>query len=98
MWGFVIQRYIIREFDIRHIDIRQWLEDIWEVFLFDYTKRTTKKLASREKLIEMASKQDVAILSIISSLGINPKKGSPYFEKLGIMPFSGDRFTQFFQT
>jgi hypothetical protein len=75
----VLLIHVLRE---SRVPIRQWLRDIWEVFVFDYAKRSHKQPVSRETLIEMASKQDLAINSILLSLAVHPVQEADRFRRL----------------
>jgi hypothetical protein len=50
--------------------------------VFDYAKRSHKQPVSRETLIEMASKQDLAINSILLSLAVHPVQEADRFRRL----------------
>jgi hypothetical protein len=79
----ILLLHLLKEADRRKMPVRPWLYDIFNVFLFDYAKRVHRQPVSRETLVQLASKQDAAIFSILISLGLGGgPEDNPLFEAI----------------
>ena len=60
--------HAFRQANRNGLTIVHWFKDMWTVFSFDFHRRSFEMTVPQEQLIEMASLQDCAIVSMFSSI------------------------------